>query len=189
MSKRNLTSIQQQAFRESLGNLRVRGVVIVFLASLMLCTLFGCQIEAEKTNASSDANAFNKIFALDVAFESITWEMFDTPEYTGGIPGPTDFVTLVAQIEPPNDAKFEDRPLGVSIWIAPESSRPWLDMDFRNFLERSKSKTIDISRKEDCRKLTGILRRTSKPINGFMCKSGKKILVYIKVADYTINMD
>lgn len=182
-------SVQQKETREVLVNFRLSSVTIVLLASLTLCILFRCQVDAEKSKASSDADSFNKIFALDVAFKSIAWEMFDTPEYKGGIPAPTDFVTLIAQIEPGNDAKFEDRPPSMPIWIAPESSRRWLDTDFRNFLERSKGKTIDISREKDCRALTGILRRTSEPVNGFMCKSEKKILIYIRVIDYTLNLD
>ena len=172
---------------ESIVNYRFGRRINLFMALLALGILFGCQMKDERSKVSSDADAFNKIFAFDVAFKSISWEMFDTPEYTGSIPAPTDFVTLVAQVESSNDAKFGGRPAGGPIWIAPKSSRPWLDTNFSNFLAISESKTIDISKKEDCRALSGVLRRTSKPVNGFICKSGKKMLIYVKVIDYTLD--
>jgi hypothetical protein len=157
-----------------------------FLAFLTTCTLFGCQM---KDKVSTDANAFDNLFAIDVAFKSISWELFDTPEYKGGTPAPTDFVTLIAQVDPPNDTKFDERPVGAKVWIAPESARPWLDENFRHFLEQSKSTTIDVSEKGDCRAINGILRKTSKPINGFICKSEKKMLIYMTVLDYTLNLN
>lgn len=156
------------------------------IALVAICILFGCQMKDEKTKVSTDLAAFNNLFAIDIALKSISWELFNTPEYTGGIPGPTDYVTLIAQIEASNDEKFDRRPTAGTVWIAPESSRSWLNTEFRDFLEKSKNTTIDLSKKGNCRALTGVLKKTSKTIDGFACKSGTKILIYLTVLDYTL---
>jgi hypothetical protein len=157
-----------------------------FLSFLLIITiLYGCGLKEENKNISTDLNAFNNIVTIDIPFNSIIWEVFGTPEYTGGVPGPTDYLTLVAQIEPSNDAKFDNRPATGSIWVAPESARPWMEADFRRLLEDFKGEQMDMAKRKNCRAITAVLRQTSKQVKGFVCRSETKVLVYIRVASFT----
>ena len=152
---------------------------------LISIVLVGCQARDDSKNVSVDLDAFNRLVTIDIPFKSISWEAFGTPEYTGGVPGPTDHVTLIAQTEFSNDTHFDQRPGSGLIWIAPESARPWLEPEFRRLLENSKNETVDISKKGNCRLLTGLLKKTAKPVTGFACQGAAKTLIYLRIADYT----
>lgn len=115
----------------------------------LLFSLLGCQAKEKTNNASTDMSAFNSLVTLDIPLKSVSWEVFGTPEYSGGVPGPTDYLTLIAQLENSKDGKFDQRPHTGLIWIAPEAARRWLDSDFRNFLEKSKDGKVDVSTMEN----------------------------------------
>ena len=102
--------------------------IILKINTLVLAIfLLGCQTKEETKNVLTDVAAFNGLVTVDIQPRTVSWEVFGTPEYTGGVPGPTDHVTLIAQTEASNDEKFDQRPTTGTVWIAPESSRPWLD--------------------------------------------------------------
>lgn len=147
--------------------------------------LLGCQTKEETKNVSTDVDAFNGLVTIDIQPRSVSWEVFGTPEYTGGIPGPTDYVTLIAQAESPNNTNFSQRPDSGLVWIAPESARTWLEPEFHRLLENSKNETVDISKKGNCRLLTGLLKKTAKPVTGFACQGAAKMLIYLRIASYT----
>ena len=50
----------------------------------------------EGQHFSDDVEALRRVVELDTNPAAIRWEIFGTPEYVGGVPGPIDFVTLVA---------------------------------------------------------------------------------------------
>ena len=149
----------------------------------MIC-LFGCQSK-EETKVSTDVNTFNSLVTIDIPLKSVSWEVFGTPEYTGGVPGPTDYVTLIAQAESPNNTKHAQVRAATPVGIAPESARPWLDPEFRRWLENSKNTTVDISKTGNCRTLTGLLNKTKKSVTGFACEGKTKTLIYLRIANYT----
>lgn len=134
---------------------------------------------------STEVSAFNNFIAVDINFESITWELFGTPEYTGGVPGPTDYVTLIAQGKVADDKKFDQRPATGLVWIAPESVRPWLDKEFQELFRNSKNSEIDVSKQNNCRIFNGKIKKTSKPVSGIICKNEKKFLIYLTIEDFT----
>lgn len=53
----------------------------------------GCNVESNSKESTNIA-AFLQIVELDLPARSVRWEMLSTPEYSMGVPGPTDFVTL-----------------------------------------------------------------------------------------------
>nr|GEU80231.1 hypothetical protein [Tanacetum cinerariifolium] len=136
------------------------------IAVSLVFFLFGCDMSEEKQKVSKDLVAFRNMIALDIPIKTVTWEVFGTPEYNGGVPEPTDFLTLIAEIEPVSNEEFLNSDTGKSVWIAPESPRPWLEKEFRNLLEISKNSSFDISLKNNCRSISGTLKQTGKAVNG-----------------------
>lgn len=149
----------------------------------LLCSL-GCTNDAAP-KVSTDLIALRKIVNLDIAATSAKWEMFGTPEDTGGVPGPTDYVTLIAELAPVDDKiTAASAPLG-SFWLVPGSARPWLSDTFRTMLEKQDNTALYMSKQTHCRDLRATLQQTGKPVQGFACTSAEKTLVYLTVADYS----
>jgi hypothetical protein len=150
-----------------------------------MSVLSGCQMEDQTLKVSSDVNAFNNLIDTDVSFKSIKWQLFDTPEYKGGLPAPVDYVTLIAEVDSAADKNFEQRPAQGRIGIAPESARTWLSADFRALLENSKNSGVDIAEQKNCRVFAAVWKRTHKPVHGLICEKGARLLIYVTIADYT----
>ena len=123
---------------------------LMHLGIRVLCATFfllGCNMKDEVSKVSSDLAALRNVVNFDIKTKSTRWEVFGTPEYTGGVPGPTDFVTLIAEIEPEDQKFFEIMPPTGEVWIAPEAARPWLSSTFRSMLEGNKNTTVNLSSK------------------------------------------
>ena len=139
----------------------------------------------EATKVSINANDLQKIVNLDLAQRSVKWEMFGTPEYSGGVPGPTDFITLIVEVTPGNDEWESTAPSTGSVWIAPESPRSWLSGQFYSMLEKQRNSTLDLSKTAHCRSIQTTLRQTGEPVKGFECVDSGKKLIYLRIADYS----
>lgn len=148
---------------------------------LLAFTLSSCETKQEQPKFSTDLSAFGEMIAMDVEVTGVAWEIFGTPEYTGGVPGPTDYLTLVAQAVPVSTLRARKAKESGAVWIAPESARPWLEPEFKHMLEKSKNSIIDISKYENCQAASGILKRTAKHVDGFLCKNDKRILIYLRI--------
>jgi hypothetical protein len=164
------------------SNVGFNKFTLTLLATILL---IGCNMKNESIKVSTDILALQKIVILDMNPTSGKWEIFGTPEYTGGAPAPTDFITLIAEIPSTEDDKFRSTPHAGGIWIAPESARPWISNSFRTMLEKSRNLTVDFSKRPECRSLTATLRQTKKKVEGFSCNRDGRTLLYLTVADYT----
>jgi hypothetical protein len=134
---------------------------------------------------SNDVTLFQSLIETDLSISSVRWEVFGTPEYSGGVPGPTDYVTLIAEVEPADSARFQSRSREGRVWIAPESARPWLVEGFRSLLGKHRNRNLDLSLMPNCRKLQGKLKKTSKLVEGFVCNDHGKSLIYFALSDNT----
>lgn len=154
-------------------------------AACLLFMLFspGCSMKDEVTKVSTDVAALQKIVHLDFTPTSARWELFGTPEYIGGVPGSTDFVTLIAELAPLDEKAFRASTPAGKVWIAPESARPWLAGPFHAMLDKNKNMTIDLSTHSDCRPFNATLKQTGKNVKGFACSNAGKLLVYLTLAD------
>ena len=161
---------------------KIRTMVVCLVAMLLLTS---CDSH-KQPEPSHDVTAFNHLIALDFPVKKVTWEIFGTPKYTGGIPGPTDYLTLVAEIEPEGSKTFTSfPPLTTKAWIAPESARPWLDSDFHAFLSQYKNRTVDAMMAPHCRSVEAVLRKSGRPVAGLACQGSRNILIYATVSDNT----
>jgi hypothetical protein len=144
--------------------------------------LGGCSMDDNKHKVSDDVNALRKVVDIPGSLKSARWEIFGTPEYTGGVPGPTDYLTLVAEIEPAE--KPIDFPVSAgnsSVYIVPEAARPWISGEFRSILEEHKNSTLDLSTVKECHPYAAKLKQSGNPVNGFACASAGKVFVYLSL--------
>jgi hypothetical protein len=158
----------------------VNALIVILCA---LASLSGCHKSRERV--SDDAIVLRNLIETDLPMNSVRWEVFSTPEYDGRVPGPTDYVTLIAVIEPVDSEKFQSRSKEGKVWVAPGAVRPWLDEGFRWLLTKYRNHNMDLSGVPNCRKLQGRLRRAARPIEGFVCNAPGKSLIYLTLSDNT----
>jgi hypothetical protein len=146
--------------------------------------LNGCDM-TERTGVSDDLAELQKIVELDFNPRSVQWEIFGTPEHTGGVPGPTDFVTLIVEVPSLKMEEFERRSKSGAIWVAPEAMRTWLSPAHRSTLAKYRNKSVDVSRLPSCRVAQGKLKKTREVVHGFVCNDPVKAFVYLTLADFS----
>lgn len=156
--------------------------IFIFLFLSFSGILTGCNMKKENTNTSNDVAGLRSLVELDLPVKNARWEVFGTPEYTGGVPGPTDFITLIAEIETSQSTNI-GRETGTA-WIAPEAARSWLSEGFKLMLEKNKNSSVSLSQMRNCRVLQGKLKKTGKPVDGFICSDSNRALIYLTLVDY-----
>lgn len=73
--------------------------ILIAATIFLLC---GCSFGDPKPQ-SEDIAALRAIVNLPMEVKSARWEIFGTPDDSGWVPGPTDFHTLIAELEQEQD--------------------------------------------------------------------------------------
>lgn len=165
-----------------------RIATILFLALAgVAATQAACSDKAKRNGSSTDITALRAMVRIPADTRTARWEVFGTPEYNGGVPGPSDYLTLVAELEAgdkPLDAG--DKPLeagsaetGGSVHIVPEAARPWLSSGFRTLLSESKNAALPLSSKNGCQPYQSVVTKSGQPVSGFICVRAGKSLLYL----------
>jgi hypothetical protein len=167
------------------------GVAIsaVCISVMGVLVLFFTSTDDASARVSTDLQALRNIIAFDIPAQAVTWEVFGTPEYRGGVPGPTDYLTLIAELaQVEGSAAFPSEPAGRQT-VMPEAARPWLSNNSRTFLEKIKSSDTDPLTQSHCHKLQTTTKKTGAPVMGFICRDAQKTLIYLTIADFTAESD
>jgi hypothetical protein len=156
-----------------------------FVSAVAIFNIFlGCNMNQAKV--SSDMSELKQLIGIDVPLSSGQWEVFGTPEYTGGPPGPTDFLTLIAELHPSDAQRFEELsvPAGEQ-FVIPEAGRPWLSAAFRSMLFENRSQSKALHPKFNCKKYETTIKKSGRKVGGFVCNDGKAFLLYLTMANNT----
>lgn len=152
------------------------------LAIAAVLCISGCSAQDKKLKASDDAKALEQLVDVPANLKSARWEMFGTPEYEGGVPGRTDYMTLVAEIEPVTNAEsFTSGTNDKTIYIVPEAARPWLSSHFHSILEKNKNANFDLATAAGCHAYETKVKKSGRKISGFSCEEAGKVLVYLSL--------
>ena len=156
--------------------------VATFVAGLFF--LFGCSMS--HAAVSTDIRRFREIVDIEFPLASAKWEIFGTPEYKGGPPGPTDFITLIAELHSAETRFFRELsiPTGNEL-VAPEATREWLSLRFREMLAAKVVDDKEFSAKFNCREYSTTMRQSGRKVSGFICPDGEVYLLYLTLVDNT----
>lgn len=151
---------------------------VAALAALL--ALGGCAPDNPPSTSMAD---LARQVTTDIPATAVTWQIFGTPEYTGGVPGPTDYITLIAEFRgvPAQWIARRDEPVGRT-WIAPEAPRPWLAPGFRQLLAGAQGSVVDLIDRPHCHPHTGYVRKSGRPVHGFACAEGNAVLLYLTLS-------
>lgn len=158
------------------------GLALTLLSAAAVFCVAGCTAQDKRTKASDDAKALQQLIAMPAELKSARWEMFGTPEYEGGVPGQTDYMTLVAEIEPVTPAEiFTSGANDKAIYVVPEAARPWLSSQFRSMLEKNKNANIDLAAAAGCHVYDTTIKTSGRKVSGFSCEKAGKVLLYLSL--------
>ena len=154
------------------------------LAPVVIAILLtACVSKEDQDKSSTDIGALSNLIDLQFSYTSAHWEIVATPEYRGGVPGPTDYMTLLAEIGPRDDQRFSALPMAEPLRALPNSARSWMNAESRTLLDTT---STALRHHPECRTITGILARSRKPATGHLCISRDRMLLYMVVVDYTV---
>lgn len=143
-------------------------------------------MDESQPKVSDSTAALREIVDVSVPLKSARWEIYGTPEYTGGVPGPTDYITLIAELELADQGWFGKQPnVAASTYITPEAARAWLSGPFQTLLKQNRNSTIELPGAYNCRKYSSRLKKTGNPVNGFVCQVNDKTLLYLALSQTT----
>jgi len=137
----------------------------------------------EPSHVSDDLAKLQAIVAIPAGATSARWEVFGTPEETGFVPGPTDYHTLIAELQPAltpaaetADAQRDEIP------VMPESARPWLSNGFRALMEQNRNARLHLAAHKNCRVYQTTMRKSGRRVQGFLCSDAGRTLLYLDVS-------
>lgn len=143
---------------------------------LILLSLVACDASSG-VRYSTDQAELIRLVKLDLPINTVRWEVFSTPESTGLVPGPTDYVTLIAEIAPA--MRVAQANPAETAWITPGSARRWLSPDFRAmFTQHSNSRSV-LRHIGNCAALHAELTKSGKKVQGFLCSGEASSVVYL----------
>lgn len=177
--------------RKSRHNRRLRNKILMtttskrtflVMAASIAVTLTACTMDDDKKpGVSNDISALRAFVDIPASVRSGQWEIFGTPEYTGGVPGPTDYMTLIAALEMPASQTVGES--GNQDWkksLVPEARRPWLPEYFRSLLAQHKNDPINATT-PGCALYRTSIKQSGRPVKGFICRHGDQALIYLSL--------
>lgn len=180
-------SCRQNRPNGHLGVLHKRLLIVltIFSACALAVLLAWCHSFKDPEQSSTDIDALKRLINLQFPYTSARWELVPTPELNGGVPGPTDYITLVAEIGPRDDQDFSSLPMAESFHPLPNTARNWMNAESRSLLRTSNAASTGLPQHSDCRKVAGTLVRSSRTVTGHLCPSADRMLLYMLVVDHT----
>jgi hypothetical protein len=163
------------------------GVRRLLLQLAIVAVSTGC---APDNPPSQRIEELDRQVTTDIPASAVTWQIFGTPEYTGGLPAPTDYWTLIAQFRgvPAGWIARLDAPIG-RVLVVPEAPRSWLAPGFRKLLADAHGNVVDLIDNRHCHPHTGYLRKSGRPVHGFICAQGDSVLLYLTLTEPTMTSE
>jgi hypothetical protein len=177
------TSRQSPYQEQNLAMNYIKRSALALVFTAISIALEGCDMKDSQQDVSRDISGLSKVINLNIPASFAQWEIFGTPEYKGGVPGPTDFVTLIAELHAvPKDWINLNSAAEEPIYIVPEAARPWLSPAFRTFLDEKKNSNADMAAHPECRRYLTSMKKTGQKVDGFVCAQADNILLYITLS-------
>ena len=145
---------------------------------LMACLgLAGCQ--KADTVPSTDLVELNSIVTVDIPSTVVRYELVTLPESGGFLPGPTDYVFLIAEYDvPKNTPNNVVAPTQAYEALMPRAGRPWLSEPFRAMLRKNAGNRLPLAN-SGCAPLSASITQSKRPVTGFSCRVENRVLAYL----------
>jgi hypothetical protein len=98
------------------------------------------------------------------------------------VPGPTDYITLVPELEPADNWFASVKEPTRTTPVVPAAARPWLTSPFHRLMEKARNSNADLSTHADCRKYATTVKKSGRRVQGFVCHEAGKLLMYLTLS-------
>jgi hypothetical protein len=136
----------------------------------------------DNKGSSTDLKALAEIIDLRIPAIEGRFEILGTPEGSGMVPGPTDYMTLVAELKSLDTGASSSNASFPNIWLVPNASRPWLSDRFQQFLKQYSNKKFPPGI-AGCSVISTTLVKSGRQAYGFKCINENKVLIYVPLTE------
>ena len=156
-----------------------------YVSSAAMCAvmfLHGCGAkENEVKMPSTNMNELTATVEMDIPGRNGRFEIFETPETGGTVPGPAFAVSMVAEFDAVGHTdKGSFAPSASPVWVAPNAGRTWLSAPFRTLLAKYANQEFPAD-VPNCAPFSATLKKSRKTTHGFQCFNEGKLLVYLSI--------
>ena len=171
-----------------LRGLGLATIILTAIAALPILAVlaYGWWSQYEASTPNTSLTELNDMVYVGIPAKTVRSQVFGTPEHLGGVPGPTDYITLVAELAPADKAWFDrlaSKP--GKVVIMPEAPRRWLSPHFRTMLAKHANSSPDIATMPAGRRHSAAMTRSGRVVDGFICWSPENTLLYLTLDDMT----
>ncbi|NRR30328.1 hypothetical protein HSX11_09010 [Oxalobacteraceae bacterium] len=150
--------------------------------ALVLISILITGCGAKKPKFSFDIFELNKLVQIPIPMKSVQWEVVYLPEDDGLLPGPTDYVSLVAEFVPSTQNWFTQIKAPIqSTYVDPTFVRAWISAPFKSMVIAN---YVEVG-KYPCSSFKTTFTKSGKPVEGFVCESGGRGFLYLALEDFT----
>lgn len=157
--------------------------LLAAIALTVALSLGACGDEDEG-GPSNDMSELASTVSLGLPAAKGTFEIVYTPESRGMLPGPTDYVSLVAELEIPGGSPppRADSHALADTYALSGMTRPWLSQPFRALLKAASSDRMALGR-AGCEPFAAKITKSGRDVSGFSCRRGARMLIYLLLSD------
>lgn len=143
--------------------------------------LAGCGMNSSSA-MKTDVKELRSIIHIDAEISSARWEMFSTPESSEG-GGPTDFVSLVAEVRPPLNLTAAPAGTAVldSIFVVPGAARAWLSPASSAAISKMRNINVKPGDWPGCHRVEVKGAKSGRSLKAFACHQGDLSLIYVNL--------
>jgi hypothetical protein len=151
------------------------------LAAVGLAVIVGVWIlwstpEAPKLNL--DSAELRNTIDIDIPMKAAKWQIYQWPTDDGFLPTPDVYTLLVAEIELADPGWYKPDGQLKSMQLKKDAARPWLSDAFKSLMTKAATDNRALA-DANCGTFNASIKTSGRPVNGFICASQGKVLLYL----------
>ncbi|WP_143707464.1 hypothetical protein [Uliginosibacterium sp. TH139] len=139
--------------------------------------------EGSQLSFSTNIDELRRYINIDSGLQVSQWEIFGTPDWEGGVPGPTDYLSIlfVGPTEHAQQKSAGDESHKVD-FLPPNAVRAWLGSEEKEALQRILGRKSQVAN-AFCALRSFYAVKSNKSVEGFACILGTRTLYFVLLAE------
>lgn len=156
-------------------------VARLFFAILAVACLTGCRMDNKIP--STNLEELRSLIQIGNMASGAKYEIISLPESDNGVPSPTEYVVMIAELETPKPISSRPvTPASGQLGLIPRAARPWLSEDFRAMLKKYENNEFNFAT-QGCQEYSTVWVNDNSPVHGFSCNRDGRTLIYLVLQD------
>jgi len=149
--------------------------ILIFIVAFVFSLHSNLAI-SEDEDVRTDMGELQEYLTLDQPINEVKWEIFGTPEWSHGLPAPTDYISIVISAPLTPNIKLKNTTRG-RLFSTINSARPWLSSIEVKIMKMSSTYGTNKD-KFNCAERKYFSKNTDTFVIGFECITEDRYLAY-----------